>query len=68
MTGDNERTNSWYPCCCSANASKSFANAGEEPSVVVNDVKADQGKSAVITLQTEAYGDMIEMGIQIQLK
>ena len=26
MTGDNERTNSWYPCCTTCNGSANASN------------------------------------------
>ncbi len=38
------------------------ANAGVEPSVVLNDVRQRDG-SYGYNAQTEAYGDMLEMGI-----
>lgn len=38
------------------------ANAGEEPSVVTNNVKAGEGNYGY-NAATEQYGDMIEMGI-----
>lgn len=41
------------------------ANAGEEPSVVTNNVKAGEGNYGY-NAATEQYGDMIEMGIWIR--
>lgn len=70
MTGDNEEQTVGIRVALRAMEApmrQIVANAGEEPSVVVNDVKAGQGNYGY-NAATEAYGDMIEMGILDQLK
>ncbi|EEU7555599.1 chaperonin GroEL, partial [Salmonella enterica] len=65
MTGDNEEQTVGIRVALRAMEApmrQIVANAGEEPSVVVNDVKAGQGNYGY-NAATEAYGDMIEMGI-----
>ncbi|MGT0150195.1 chaperonin GroEL [Vibrio metschnikovii] len=66
LEGDKRRSNRGYPPCAACNGSpirQIVKNAGEEDSVVANNVRAGEGNYRVTTLLTGEYGDMIEMGI-----
>ena len=65
MVGDNEEQTVGIRVALRAMESpmrQIVANAGEEPSVVVNNVKAGEGNYGY-NAATDAYGDMIDMGI-----
>lgn len=65
MAGDNEEQTVGIRVALRAMESpmrQIVANAGEEPSVVVNNVKAGEGNYGY-NAATDAYGDMIDMGI-----
>lgn len=65
MVGDNEEQTVGIRVALRAMESpmrQIVANAGEEPSVVVNNVKAGEGNYGY-NAATDVYGDMIDMGI-----
>ncbi|EKT59878.1 chaperonin GroEL [Providencia sneebia] len=65
LKGDNEEQNVGIRVALRAMEApmrQIVANAGEEPSVVVNNVKASKGNEGY-NAATDTYGDMIEMGI-----
>lgn len=65
LRGDNEDQNVGIKVACRAMETpmrQIVANAGEEPSVIVNNVKSSEGNTGY-NAATEQYGNMIELGI-----
>ena len=65
LTGDNDEQNAGIKIVLRAMEEpmrQIVANAGDEPSVIVNKVSAEKGNFGY-NAQTGVYGDMIEMGV-----